>query len=143
MPTFARARLPALAAAGCCALCALWLGVNAIDARRVHEANDLGLRGDSAGALVKAAGVTRAPARVRALRTQAYAAALLNRLGEADRALVEAIDAAPNDWSAHRDRAAVLQHLGRVDEAADEMRRAAALNPRIVPPAGFVLEARR
>lgn len=134
----AAARFPALVAALCCAACAVWLGVQAVDARRVHRANDLGLQGRHAEALAVAAKVTRAPAALRADRVDATAAISLGQFAVADRALARAVAAAPNDWTAHRDRAVVLQQLGRLREAAAEMGRAVALNPRMRVPAGFV-----
>jgi Flp pilus assembly protein TadD len=135
MPATLASRLPTLAAAVCCAACAFWLGGQAIEAGRIHQANDLGLQGRPAAALAKATGASRG-ARIRAV-----AAAQLGRFDEADRALRQAIDRAPNDWSAHRDRAVLLQQLGRTAPAAAELSRALALNPRLRLPAGFVIDS--
>jgi Flp pilus assembly protein TadD len=129
--------VPQLALAACCAACAVWLAVHAADARTVHRANDLGLRGSHVQALATARDVTRRPSAVRAARVRAAASVALGRLADAERALADVAADAPNDWEAHRGRAVVLRELGQPEAAQRAMARALELNPRLQLPFGF------
>jgi Flp pilus assembly protein TadD len=142
MPDRARARerLLALLAAGACLLTAGWLGLHARDESRLRTANELGLRGDTAGAIAQARRIHRAPAAGRALLVEAYAEAARGRPARSAALFAQAARRAPRDWTVQRDWARALLAAGDRAGAASRMAVAVALNPRLRVPSGFRLD---
>jgi Flp pilus assembly protein TadD len=136
----ARERLLALLAAGACLLIAGWLALHARDEARLRAANELGLRGDVAGALTKARTVRRAPAAERALLVEAYAEAVRDRPARSAALFARAARRDPRDWTLQRDWARALLAAGDRAGAARRMAVAVALNPRLRVPSGFRLD---
>jgi Flp pilus assembly protein TadD len=124
-----------------CVITAFYFVLHAESANHLREANRLGVARNYQGALDTARRVHGQPESDRALAAQGYALAGLGRQADAARALGRAAQAAPNDWAIHRDRAVVLLRLHRRAEAAAELKRALALNPRMRLPAAFLPSA--
>lgn len=133
-----RQRALALAAAAGCLLGAWYLGSSWHDERVLESANTAGRAGDYRKAVSEARRVSQAPAKARALRTEAYAQLALGEIPAAITAFEQAADAAPNDASVRLGWAEALRRAGRPKLADRQLARAVALDPGVTLPPGFV-----
>lgn len=132
------ARVPFVAIAIVCAVLGGYLAVRSRGETRLARANAAVLAGKPAQALNELEGVDGELAQ-RAASTRGYAHFGMGQLRAARAELQKAARRDPNNWVVQRDYAIVLLRLGERPKARARMRRALALNPRMLLPAGFVV----
>lgn len=131
------ARVKAVMVAAPCLLGAAYLGLDAQEAARVSDADELVDAGAPREALDEARAVERRPSLLRARLVEARALAELGRYGAAVRAYERAAALSPRDWTIRRDWAVALARTGDRDGARREIGNALVLNPRMELPPDF------
>jgi len=133
-----RARLPFLAISLVCVVLGVHLAASSRGEARLARANAAVLAGNHARALTELEGLDGEVGR-RASAVRGYAHFGMGQLRRARAELQKAARRDPNNWVMQRDYAIVLLRLGERPKARARMRRAVALNPRMLLPPGFVL----
>jgi len=133
-----RARLPFVAMSLVCVVLGVHLAVSSRGEARLGRANAAVLAGNHARALTELEGLDGEVGR-RASAVRGYAYFGIGQLRRARARLQKAARRDPNNWVLQRDYAIVLLRLGERPKARARMRRAVALNPRMLLPPGFVL----
>ncbi len=123
---------PRVVAVATCLVLAIWLSAQGSDQGQVRSAADALARGDRAGAVDLARGVTGRPARVRALVVEGDALTQEGRHAAAAVVYARAVDLAPNDWKLRRSLAVAYASSGQNTAGQRQLTRAEVLNPRIV-----------
>ena len=131
-------RLVPVAVAVVCAVLGVYLAMSSRGEARLHRADAHVLAGRNTAALAKLKGLDGEYER-RAWVLRGYAYFGTGRLERARVELQKAVRRDPNNWVLQRDYAIVLLRLGERPKARARMRRAVALNPRMLLPPGFVL----
>lgn len=132
------ARLISTGAAVVCLLTAVYLGSANRDADQLRRADDSRRAHRYVEAISESRKVTRPPFDAQAALVRAESLERLRRVREASDSYRLAATLEPNDWFVHQRWAVVLLDLGRRRDAAREMGRALALNPRMQLPRPFV-----
>lgn len=121
-----------------CVVLGVHLAVSSRGEGRSGRANAAVLAGNHARALTELEGLDGEVGR-RASAVRGYAYFGTGQLRRARAELQKAARRDPNNWVLQRDYAIVLLRLGERPKARARMRRAVALNPRMLLPPGFVL----
>lgn len=132
------ARVPLILIGLVCAVLGAYLAVSSRGEAALARANAALLAGNHSEALSELEGVDGELAG-RASAVRGYAYFRRGQLRPARAALQKAARRDPNNWVVQRDYAIVLLRLGERPKARARMRRALALNPRMLLPPGFVV----
>lgn len=130
------ARLPFVAVAVVCAVLGVYLAVSSAGEARLGRASADVLADRDAEALAELDGLG-GEARRRAAALRGYAYLGTGQPGRARAAFQDAVQREPNNWVLQRDYAIALLRVGEREKAQARMRRARALNPRMLLPPGF------
>ncbi len=130
------ARLAFASIAIVCAVLGIHLALTSADEARLDRANAAALAGRHDAALAELDGLAGAAA-TRAEKLRAYAYLDTGQLRRSRDSFQSAVRRDPNNWVLQRDYAVVLLRSGERTRARARIRKARALNPRMVLPAGF------
>ena len=108
--------------------------MHSADARRLQDANRLGIAQSYEAAAAEARQISRRPAQTRALQVEAIALMALGRYPEAAAQWRRVAEREPNNWLVHIGLARTLVYAGDAEGARASLLRAKGLNPRLRVP---------